>query len=118
MYLLLVLELVDQVLVFIEMIFSHSKQVYMHHFVRRLFPSHECNSKSSFVLIDQLELQPVKNLFVVADCIFPDEDGLVGNIAVAVIALAEYMKLLPDSAVFNQTFSPVFKCLFLRDFLI
>jgi hypothetical protein len=47
------LELVDQVLVFVEVILRDSKQVDVHHFVGWLFPSHESNSKSAFVFINK-----------------------------------------------------------------
>jgi hypothetical protein len=53
-YLTFCLELVDQVLVFVEMVLSNPQQVDVHHLIRGLLPPHESDSKSAFVLVNKL----------------------------------------------------------------
>lgn len=90
----------------------------MNHLVRGLFPSHQRNSKSSLVLVNQLQFEPLKHLFVVADVVLPNQYCFVSVVTVSEVALAKHMKLLSDITVLDQTLFSVFQSLLFRYFFI
>lgn len=60
----------------------------------------------------------MKNLFVVGNGIFPNQDSLVCYITMTEEALAEHMYFLSDVAVLDEAFSSILECLFFRDFFV
>ena len=53
------------------------------------------------MLVNQLQLEPLKHLFVVADVVFPTQYCFVSVVTVSEIALAKNMKLLSDITVLD-----------------
>jgi len=59
------------------------------------------------MFIYQFQLKSMKDLLMITDIVFPDQDSFISVITMSEIALTEYMKFLSDSTVFYQTFFPV-----------
>lgn len=55
--LFLCIELINQVLILIDVIFSDFEQVQVNFLVCGFFPAHECNSQSAFILINKPQIQ-------------------------------------------------------------
>lgn len=99
----LLVQLVDQILIFVDMVFSHFEQIEVDFLVSRLFPAHESDSLSPLMCVNQSQLESVQNLPTVAASSSPNLQSVVHHITVTQIALSEHMHFSLAICVFAET---------------
>ena len=113
--LLLRRELVGQVLVAVHDILRHGHHFHMDLLVLALLPLHEGPAETALVLVDQAHLDSVHAVIVELAVLLPGHQGLVLDVAVLEIRLAQGVVLRLCSSLFGKALTLVLKLFTLRN---
>jgi len=113
--LLLLAQLVAKVLIIVHNVLSHDHHLHVDALVRTLLPLHESPVKTALVLLNQAQLHTSHVVAIVLAILLPDHEGLVHNITVLKVALAQGVILCLRRRLLGQAFTLVLELLALGD---